>query len=67
MTENVVPILLFTLMIVLIVILFIVVFFIFTRLKSLEQRQARVLRPRFNKRKGAVPVGLCVVRQYGMP
>ena len=39
MTENVVPILLFTLMIVLIVILFIVVFFIFTRLKSLEQRQ----------------------------
>ena len=39
MTENVVPILLFTLMIVLIVILFIVVSFIFARLKSLEQRQ----------------------------
>ena len=39
MTENVVPILLFTLMIVLIVILFIVVSYIFTRLKSLEQRQ----------------------------
>lgn len=42
MTENVVPILLFTLMIVLIVILFIVVSFIFARLKSLEQRQGAV-------------------------
>ena len=52
MTENVVPILLFTLMIVLIVILFIVVFFIFTRLKSLEQRQGEGSATSLQKRKG---------------
>ena len=43
-------------MIVLIVILFIVVFFIFTRLKSLEQRQGEVLRlsPQQEKRGGSL-------------
>ena len=67
MTENVVPILLFTLMIVLIVILFIVVSFIFARLKSLEQRQGDVLRLRFNKRKVAARCWAFAVRRYGMP
>ena len=51
--------------IVLIVILFIVVSFIFTRLKSLEQRQARFCDLLQQDKRGG-PVGLSV-RQYGMP
>ena len=67
MTENVVPILLFTLMIVLIVILFIVVFFIFTRLKSLEQRQGEGSAASLQQEKSGGPCWAFAVRRYGMP